>query len=102
MGPAGAAWPFWVDLAQLARLAALGLSLGTLAALGIAHTAGGLFSFHEIGLRPAPQTLIAIAVESLATVLLAIAMLRARAAGRRHDTGAGMVHPTRATMREAA
>jgi hypothetical protein len=92
----------FVDLAQLARLAAIGLSVGTLAALGIAHTGGGLFSFHEIGLRPAPQTLIAIVVESLATVLLAIAMLQARTAARRQDLGARMVHPSRASMRDAA
>ena len=55
-----------VALPQLTRLSAIGLSVGTLAALGIAHTPGGLFQFHEIGLRPAPQTLIAIGAESLA------------------------------------
>lgn len=93
---------FWVDLAQLARLAAIGLSVGTLAALGIAHTSGGLFSFHEIGLRPAPQTLIAIVVESLAAVLLAVAMLQARAASRRQEVAAAVVHSSRATMRDAA
>jgi hypothetical protein len=54
-----------VALAQLTRLSAIGLSVGTLAALGIAHTSGGLFQFHELGLRPAPQTLIAIFAESL-------------------------------------
>jgi hypothetical protein len=69
-----------VALAQLTRLSAIGLSLGTLAALGLAHTPGGLFQFREIGLRPAPQTLIAIVAESLATVLLGVAMLEGRAA----------------------
>lgn len=63
-----------VSLAHLTRLSALGLSLGTLAALGLAHTPGGLFQFHEIGLRPAPQTLIAIVAESLAALLLGGAM----------------------------
>src|SRR4029077_9205426 len=65
-------------VAQLTRLSAIGLSVGTLAALGIAHTPGGLFQFREIGLRPAPQTLIAIVVESLAAMLLAVAMVLAR------------------------
>jgi hypothetical protein len=67
-------------IAQLTRLSAIGLSLGTLAALGIAHTSGGLFHFREIGLRPAPQTAITIAVESFAAVLLAVAMFEGRAA----------------------
>jgi hypothetical protein len=64
----------WVR-AQLTRLGAIGLSLGTLAALGLAHTHGGLFQFREMGLRPAPQTLITIVAESLAVVLLGAAML---------------------------
>jgi hypothetical protein len=93
---------FLVDLAQLARLAAIGLSVGTLAALGIAHTPGGLFSFHEIGLRPAPQTLIAIVVESLATVLLGIAMLQVRVGDRRQDVGDGTLHASQPSMRDAA
>src|SRR5579862_6072074 len=65
------------SLAQLARLAGIGLGVGTLAALGIAHTSGGLFGFREIGLRPAPQTLIAILVEYGAAMLLGIAVLQA-------------------------
>ena len=71
-----------VALAQLTRLSAIGLSLGTLAALGIAHTSGGLFQFREIGLRPAPQTLIAIVAESLAVLFLGVAMLQANSVGR--------------------
>ena len=71
-----------VTLAQLTRLAAIGLSLGTLAALGIAHTPSGLFQFREMGLRPAPQTVIAIVAESLATLVLGAAMLEARVAAR--------------------
>jgi hypothetical protein len=67
---------------QLVRLAAIGFSLGDLAALGIAHTPGGLFQFREIGLRPAPQTLVTIAVESLSAALLVVAMLQARRAER--------------------
>jgi hypothetical protein len=93
---------FRVDLAQLARLAAIGLSVGDLAALGIAHTSGGLFNFREIGLRPAPQTLITIVVESLAAILLAIAMLQTWAAGRRQDVATGIADPSRESVREAA
>jgi hypothetical protein len=76
-----------VPLAQLTRLSAIGLSVGTLGALGIAHTPGGLFQFRELGLRPAPQTLIAIVVESLAAVLLFLAMVIART-GPRDQTAA--------------
>ncbi|MDQ1365830.1 MAG: hypothetical protein QOE57_1872 [Acidimicrobiaceae bacterium] len=85
-----------VAMSQLTRLSAIGLSVGTLAALGVAHTPGGLFQFHEIGLRPAPQSLIAIVAESFATVVLVVAMIEARpgvtrieipvAACPRHDT----------------
>ena len=35
-----------------------------------------------MGLRPAPQTLIAIVAESLATLVLSVAMLEARVAAR--------------------
>ncbi|HMC53014.1 MAG TPA: hypothetical protein VKI64_09665, partial [Acidimicrobiales bacterium] len=59
----------------LTRLAAIGLSIGTLGALGVAHTPGGLFHFREVGLRPAPQTLIAIVVEALAALLLCVVTL---------------------------
>jgi hypothetical protein len=72
-----------VAIAQLARLAGIGLGVGTLVALAIAHTSGGLFGFREFGLRPAPQTLITILVEYDAVVLLAIAMLCGRVAERR-------------------
>jgi hypothetical protein len=66
-------------VAQLVRLSGVGLTAGTLAALGIAHTPMGLFAFREFGLRPAPQTLVTILVESIATVLLVAAMLYAHA-----------------------
>jgi hypothetical protein len=83
-----------VSLAQPTRLAAIGLSIGTLAALGIAHTSQGLFGFREIGLQPAPETLIAIVVESLAAVLLSVAVLQA---WRGHPGGrsTGQVAPPR-------
>jgi len=77
-----------VAVTQLTRLAAIGLSVGTLAALGVAHTPGGLFQFREIGLRPAPQTLIAIIVESLATIFLVVAVLKARQVVRTSDARA--------------
>jgi hypothetical protein len=91
-----------MELAQLTRLSAIGLSVGTLAALGIAHTHGGLFQFHEIGLRPAPQTLVAIAAESLATLLLGVAVLEDRAAARKQTVTALVTPPARRPARHAA
>jgi hypothetical protein len=83
-----------LSLAQPTRLAAIGLNIGTLAALGIAHTSRGLFGFREIGLQPAPETLITIVVESLAAVLLGVAVLQA---WREHSSGGagGQVAPLR-------
>jgi hypothetical protein len=89
-----------VALSQLTRLSAIGLSLGTLAALGIAHTPKGLFQFHEMGLRPAPQTLVAIVAEALAALLLSVAMFEGRA-GKRAFTAAVASPAPRAT-RDAA
>lgn len=89
-------------LPQLTRLAAIGLSLGTLAALAIAHTPGGLFQFREIGLRPAPQTLVAIVAESLAAVLLAVAMIEARMTTYRATAARRWAWPTSGAARGAA
>ncbi len=72
-----------VALPQVIRLAAIALSIGDLVALGLAHTSGGLFDFREMGLQPAPQTLVTIVVESLTAVLLAVAVIQARRAERR-------------------
>jgi hypothetical protein len=91
-----------VPVAQLTRLSAIGLSLGTLAALGIAHTPGGLFQFREIGLRPAPQTLVAIVAELLATLLLGVALLEARAAARVETVPATVASPADRAARRAA
>ena len=91
-----------VALGQLTRLAGIGLSVGTLAALGLAHTRGGLFQFHEIGLRPAPQTLIAIVAESLATVVLVVAMLEARPRLARQGIPVASTSRAREAMRNAA
>src|SRR5437660_3469793 len=52
------------------QLFALGLSLGTLAAFGLTRTPAGLFNFQERGLQPAPQALIALVAELVATGLL--------------------------------
>jgi len=92
----------FVPLAQLTRLSAIGLSVGTLAALGIAHTPGGLFQFHELGLRPAPQTLIAIVVESLAALLLSLAMVIARTAPRSQAAGEAVVPANGDALQDAA
>jgi len=89
-------------VAQLTRFSAIALSLGTLAALGIAHTPGGLFQFREIGLRPAPQTLIAIVAESLATLLLGLAMLEALRTTPRQTVTAAAESPSRPAARDAA
>jgi hypothetical protein len=91
-----------VALAQVTRLMAIGLSLGTLAALGIAHTPGGLFQFREIGLRPAPQTLVAIVAESLAALLLGVAMLEGRATTRTQTVTAVAVSTSGRAARDAA
>jgi hypothetical protein len=91
-----------VAVAQLARLAGIGLGVGTLAALAIAHTSGGLFGFREIGLKPAPQTLIAILVEYDAAVLLAIAMLLSRLAARRAPVASREHHPGGTRLPDAA
>ena len=64
-----------VAMAQVARGAGVAFALGTLVALAIAHTKGGLFGWHEFGLRPAPQTAITIIVEWEAAVFLGLAMV---------------------------
>ena len=91
-----------VSLGQLARFGAIGLSVGTLAALGIAHTPGGLFQFHEMGLQPAPQTLIAIVTEALAALLLSVAMLESHLAARQPIPLPEMSRPRRPAARDAA
>jgi hypothetical protein len=72
-----------------------------LAALAIAHTPGGLFGFREAGLRPAPQTLVAITVEALATILLTVAMQQAHRAVRSEGASEHLEHPRR-SIAEAA
>jgi hypothetical protein len=83
-----------VTVTKLTRLSGIGLSVGTLAALGIAHTPGGLFGFRETALRPSPQTPIAIAVESLAAILLTVAVLQTHRAVR-SELVSGRVNPPR-------
>ena len=82
-------------LRQLVRLVGIALAVGTLAALAIAHTSGGLFGFRERGLEPAPQTLITILVEYEAAVLLAIAMFGAHFADRRTSASGRIPRTTR-------
>ena len=91
-----------VAVAQLTRVAAIGLSLGTLAALGIAHTPQGLFQFREIGLRPAPQTLVAIVTESLATLFLTVAVFEGRTVTHNKTFTPAVASPTGSAARDAA
>jgi hypothetical protein len=72
-----------VAVAQTARLSGVALTVGTLVALAIAHTSGGLFGFRETGLQPSPQTVITVFVEFDAAVLLAIAIGCSLLSGRR-------------------
>jgi hypothetical protein len=60
------------------RLAGLMLSIGTLAAFGLTRTPAGLFNFVEHGLQPAPQAVTALVAETLAIVLLGIAVFADR------------------------
>ena len=55
-----------------------------------------------MGLRPAPQTLVAILAESLAVLLLGVALLEARAASRTQSVMPAMASPTTSAAREAA
>jgi hypothetical protein len=72
-----------VAMAQVARMAGVAFALGTLVALAIAHTKGGLFGFRETGLQPAPQTAITIIVEWEAAVFLVLAMVCGHVAASR-------------------
>jgi hypothetical protein len=87
---------------QLTRLGGIGLSAGTLAALGLAHTPKGLFQFRELGLQPAPQTLIAILAESLATLLLATAIVEQATVTRRLNIAIEVAAQPRSHTRNAA
>ena len=91
-----------VVLSQLTRLAGIALAVGTLVALAIAHTSDGLFGFREVGLRPAPQTMITVVVEWWATVLLAVAMVWGPLSERRARGRATQSRPSPAQLRDAA
>jgi hypothetical protein len=77
-----AARPRRLGQPSLARLAGIGLSLGTLGAFWLTRTGLGLFDFEERGLNPAPQALLALLTESGAALLL-IALLVVEHHGRR-------------------
>jgi len=55
---------------SMARLAGVGLSLGTLGAFWLTRTGRGLFGFQERGFNPLPQALVALLTESAAAALL--------------------------------
>lgn len=71
----------------LTRLAGLAVTLGTLAAFAISRQGDGIFGLRESGLSPAPQALIALAVELVALTALTISFLPA--------VGGGTVLPRR-------
>jgi branched-subunit amino acid ABC-type transport system permease component len=56
----------------LVRLAAVGLSLGTLGAFWLTRTRWGLLGFQERGLNPAPQALLALLTESVAAAVFIV------------------------------
>jgi hypothetical protein len=60
----------------LIRVAGIGLSSGTLALFGLAHTSMGLFNFKEVGFQPSPQATIALSVEAGALLLLLASFVR--------------------------
>ena len=63
-------------------LAAAALAAGTLAAFALTRTPGGLFSFRERGLQPAPQALIALVAEVGVLVALGTWLIAAHLASR--------------------
>ena len=64
-----------VSAPTLARLAGIGLSVGTLVAFVLSRLPGGLFNFQERGLQPAPQSLLTIIAEGAAVVVLVAALV---------------------------
>jgi hypothetical protein len=65
---------FAVAAPTVARVAGIGLAVGTLLAFGLSRLPGGLFNFQETGLQPAPQSLLTILTEGAAVVLLVAAL----------------------------
>lgn len=59
------------------RLAGIGLAVGTIIAFILSRQDDGLFDYHETGLEPSPQAIIALVVEIAAIVLLAATFLPA-------------------------
>ncbi|MEO8265653.1 MAG: cupredoxin family copper-binding protein [Ilumatobacteraceae bacterium] len=56
----------------LVKLAGIGVAAGTLVAFALSRRGDGLFSFREQGLAPSPQALLALVVEIVAIVALAV------------------------------
>lgn len=65
------------------RLAAIVLLVGTLAAFVLSRTDRGIFGFTESGLNPSPQTALALILEIVGLVLLAVTFLPAVGPGDR-------------------
>ena len=63
-----------ISAPTMARIAGIGLSVGTLVAFVLSRLPGGLFNFQERGLQPAPQSLLTIIAEAGAVVLLVAAL----------------------------
>lgn len=57
---------------RLVRLAGIGVAAGTLVAFALSRRGDGLFDFREQGLAPSPQAVLALVVEIVAIVALAV------------------------------
>jgi len=76
----------------LVRLAAAGLTIGTLIAFWLSRTDTGIFGFSERGLQPSPQAALTLIVEIAALVLIAATFVPAIGAGE-HIRAAAVAVP---------
>jgi hypothetical protein len=91
--------PVAISAPTIARLAGIGLSVGTLTAFVLSRLPGGLFNFQERGLQPAPQSLLTILAEAAAVVLLVAALVFD---GARHHVRAAELTVERPASRHQA
>ncbi len=72
------------------RIAGIALVVGTLVALWLSRRGDGVFGLREQGLNPSPQAGLALAVELIALVALAVTFVPALGAGPALDRRAGL------------